>query len=41
VGLTRGDSVRLAWAMGAQHVFASDGTRREETIRHEAATMFA
>ena len=36
VGLTRGDPVRLAWATGAQHVFASDGMRREETIRHES-----
>jgi sn-glycerol 3-phosphate transport system ATP-binding protein len=41
VGLARGDSVRLAWATGAQHIFASDGTRREEPIRHETATMFA
>ena len=41
VGLARGDPVRLAWAMGAQHVFAADGTRREEPIRHETATMFA
>jgi len=29
------------WPAGAQHVFAADGTRREEEIRHETATMFA
>src|SRR5437867_1069286 len=34
VGLAPGDSVRLIWAAGAQHIFASDGTRREEPIRH-------
>jgi len=41
VGLAAQDSVRLAWAAGAQHIFAADGTRREEKIRHEPATMFA
>src|SRR6185369_3550488 len=38
VGLAAGDPVRLTWAAGAQHVFAPDGTRREEKIRHETAT---
>jgi len=41
VGFAVGDAVRLAWAGGAQHIFAPDGTRREAPIRHEAATMFA
>jgi len=41
VGLRPGDSVRLAWAAGAQHLFAPDGARREAPIRHESATMFA
>ena len=41
VGLAPGDAVRLAWAAGAQHVFAPDGTRRGAPIRHETATMLA
>ena len=41
VGFAVGDAVRLAWAGGAQHIFAPDGTRREAPIRREAATMFA
>ena len=41
VGLAPGASVRLLWATGAQHLFAPDGTRREEPIRRETATMFA
>jgi sn-glycerol 3-phosphate transport system ATP-binding protein len=41
VGLGPGDPVRLAWAAGAQHIFAPDGTRREAPMRHETATMFA
>jgi sn-glycerol 3-phosphate transport system ATP-binding protein len=41
VGLAPGNPVRVAWAAGAQHIFASDGTRQEEKIRHETATMFA
>jgi sn-glycerol 3-phosphate transport system ATP-binding protein len=41
VGLAKGDPVRLSWAAGAQHIFASDGTRREAPARRETATMFA
>jgi len=32
VGLSRGDSAHLAWARGAQHFFASDGRRVEESF---------
>ena len=41
VGLAPGDPVRLAWAAGAQHVFAPDGTRRDAPVRHQTMTMFA
>jgi sn-glycerol 3-phosphate transport system ATP-binding protein len=41
VGLGKGDSVRLAWAPGAQHFFARDGARRGESGRHEGATLVA
>jgi sn-glycerol 3-phosphate transport system ATP-binding protein len=41
VGLARGDSARLSWAPGAQHVFERDGTRRADAIDEEGATMLA
>ena len=41
VAFAPGDRVRLAWAGGAQHIFAPDGTRREAPTRHETATMLA
>jgi len=41
VGLGPGDPVRLAWAAGAQHIFAPGGARREVPIHRETATMFA
>ena len=41
VGLARGDSARLSWAPGAQHVFERDGTRRADSIDEEGETMLA
>ena len=41
VGLARGDTARLSWAPGAQHLFLRDGTRRADTVRQEAATLIA
>jgi sn-glycerol 3-phosphate transport system ATP-binding protein len=41
LGLSRGDSTRLAWAPGAQHLFDRDGVRRAASARPEIATMFA
>ena len=41
VGLVPGDTAHLAWAPGAQHFFAEDGTRRETGARRDAATLLA
>lgn len=41
-GLSRGESTRLSWARGAQHLFdAATGKRIDDAIRHVGATMFA
>ncbi|HTQ01758.1 MAG TPA: ABC transporter ATP-binding protein [Casimicrobiaceae bacterium] len=41
VGLSAGDATGLAWAPGAQHFFAADGTREESNARRDAATLLA
>jgi sn-glycerol 3-phosphate transport system ATP-binding protein len=41
VGLARGDAAWLAWSPSAQHLFRSDGTRQQDTIQREAATLVA
>jgi sn-glycerol 3-phosphate transport system ATP-binding protein len=41
VGLSRGDTARLAWARGAQHFFAADGRRVEDEQRYNPVTMLA
>ena len=41
VGLARGDTTWLSWAPSAQHLFRSDGTRQEDAIQREAATLVA
>ena len=41
VGLSAGDVAHLAWAPGAQHFFAEDGTRHEAGVRRDAATLLA
>ncbi len=42
VGLSRGDTTRLAWARGAQHFFdGASGRRIEEQEPHDRATMLA
>ena len=41
VGLTQGDTTRLSWQPGAQHIFDRDGVRRAEVNRHQITTLFA
>jgi sn-glycerol 3-phosphate transport system ATP-binding protein len=41
VGVRRGDSVHLAWAGSAQHLFEPGGARRAEPVHREPATMLA
>jgi hypothetical protein len=41
VGLSRGDTTRLAWAHGAQHFFDGASGRRIEEPVHDRATMVA
>jgi sn-glycerol 3-phosphate transport system ATP-binding protein len=41
VGLSRGDTVHLAWARGAQHFFAASGQRVEDEQSRSRVTMLA
>jgi sn-glycerol 3-phosphate transport system ATP-binding protein len=41
VGLSRGDTTRLAWARGAQHFFDGASGRSIEEPVHDRATMVA
>ena len=41
VGLARGDSTRLSWAPGAQHLFERNGIRRADSVNEEITTLLA
>ena len=41
VALHAGDAAWLTWSPAAQHLFAGDGTRVQERVPAESATMFA
>jgi sn-glycerol 3-phosphate transport system ATP-binding protein len=41
VGFVPGDTVRLSWAPGAQHLFERDGTRCTRRIQPEPTTLLA